>query len=1064
MERPNTKDDHNAYGDEDDGSDGNNDNGGIDAAGGSNDIGGKRCGGGEPKTQVGQLVTEALQAVVKMDKSLKMDLKKVKEEIKDGIAEVIQKLKVTELDSLVKIDLGTLRKRISDLKDKVTDSAGDGNGNIVGKQLEDLKDKYATLDKITHNGEKSIVSLTAGLEGKFKDNIQQPLSEEVNRVYAAIGKVGEKFEGKSNIEGIFRHIKDRVGEIKGESGQKKSKWYLEDGSGLLGIEGAINHYFEAFSTGHDFKWKIVKGWLDDMLPHNGVVKKILKGLGWDEKRGDFLPTAFNVNHSLTEKIRDTQNLSTEIQKGVDVFKGQQSTAGIQEKIKAVKTACETFADALDAELKNPANGIVNDVKGVEGLMKSSATRDPKCICECGCYDYYGKKKEECAKKAAAELIMCALTAVSRQVGKEVDSLMLADYRMGGSGTNKNIATALDDALKVTNVLHGQLDQATDPSSSGGQSQDSPAQAVDKRLAEVSTKVGNLVNDFNTHVKQPLKTEVDKLPQAVEDFNRQAQAQIRNAAKMAIAKAADEIKMGRDGKPQLEKGGLMSDFETAHKLIREKLDGDLKKLVEDHIGEDDPPGQQGGKAAEKVKITKAKFPNYDGQVDQKSIEALQSGQSLQGTTGEGSLPEAIGDIKTDGLKTLTDVIDPNPTGQDQITADTFTGPFDKIKEQLDEIKKLVDEESDDDDQKGVMTLLNKLKNGLNTGKLNNADEGLEAIRSAIDTLQAGPFSNQPKAIGSAVQAIRQELGVLSGKLKKENGDKDDVIERLNDMKEQGLGTEENQWTPINGKGKPLSGLGRIHGDLGKQNRILPEQTQKITRAISAITFALRGLGLKLNNGLVDDTITDLLKQLKLKIGVGTHNDGNLKQLHEAIQQLQQGPFKERPDEIHNAKQQIVDELGKLRNDLQGSPGEDVIATLNDLQSKGLSGKDKWNGNKKGLAKINSDLNTQQSELSGQPTEIGGGVGQITNELQNLQKQLQSENGTPENDVISALEDLRDTELGDKDWKKQIKYKTACENHQGASTPSSLTPLSTPCKNAITPSQSLSRSEYTMPSPV
>ncbi|GBE58837.1 Extracellular matrix-binding ebh, putative [Babesia ovata] len=591
------------------------------------------------KQAVEAQVKSALQAVVKMDKSLKMDLKKVKEEIKDGIAEVIQKLKVTELDSLVKIDLGTLRKRISDLKDKVTDSAGDGNGNIVGKQLEDLKDKYATLDKITHNGEKSIVSLTAGLEGKFKDNIQQPLSEEVNRVYAAIGKVGEKFEGKSNIEGIFRHIKDRVGEIKGESGQKKSKWYLEDGSGLLGIEGAINHYFEAFSTGHDFKWKIVKGWLDDMLPHNGVVKKILKGLGWDEKRGDFLPTAFNVNHSLTEKIRDTQNLSTEIQKGVDVFKGQQSTAGIQEKIKAVKTACETFADALDEKLKNSGNGIVSEVKGVEGLKKSGV-QDPKCICDCYNCNYYGG--EGCAKKAAAELIMCALTAVSRQVGKEVDSLMLADYRMGGKGSNMNIAKALDQAVAATNKLHGQLTAAT-ATNQGTDPNVSPAQAVDKRLEAVRDEVNtNITNKFKSNVINQLEIEVKKLPDAVKEFDEKAQAQIKAAAKKAITEAAGQIKEA-NGKIEFN-DDFMKQFKETYEPIKTDLQKQLEQKVYDQL-----PKAGGTKENTHVKLQGAPNINsYNGHVGRKHIEDLKSGDTLKGIKSGGSLPLAIGKITSDAM--------------------------------------------------------------------------------------------------------------------------------------------------------------------------------------------------------------------------------------------------------------------------------------------------------------------------------------------------------------------------------------------------------------------------------
>ncbi|GBE62986.1 Extracellular matrix-binding ebh [Babesia ovata] len=961
----------------------------------------------DAKKAVESKVGDALNAVVEMDTSLKKDLKEVKDKIKLGMQNVIEQLEVNKLDQKVRDDLKSLKGNIMKLNQQVKDD--DSDDNIVGGQLKALKTQKTILDNTTSKEHGSIARETGLLESKFQTAIQGPLNKKVKAVDTAIGKLGGKFTGiqseedKRTIAGIFEHIKGKVGKIKGESGQKKSKWYLEDGSGLLGIEGAINHYFEAFSTGHDFKWKIVKGWLDDMLPHNGVVKKILKGLGWDEKRGDFLPTAFNVNHSLTEKIRDTQNLSTEIQKGVDVFKGQQSTAGIQEKIKAVKTACETFADALDEKLKNSGNGIVSEVKGVEGLKKSGV-QDPKCICDCYNCNYYGG--EGCAKKAAAELIMCALTAVSRQVGKEVDSLMLADYRMGGKGSNMNIAKALDQAVAATNKLHGQLTAAT-ATNQGTDPNVSPAQAVDKRLEAVRDEVNtNITNKFKSNVINQLEIEVKKLPDAVKEFDEKAKEQIRAAANTAIQQAAGQISKSQ-GKIEFSRD-FMNKFDETHKTIidpRDGLESQLKKQVENHIGQNDPTSGQGGKAAEKITITEDNFRNYNDHVKQDHSN-LKNG-NLQGIDKEGKLPLAIGDIKTQGLAALEKHIGDKPT--EKIDDDTFTGPFDKIQKELEEITNLISDTragylgESVTNGSGLKNLFKNLKSALDQGKLDGTDKGLDAIREAINGLQSNAFTTGPDEIEKAGREIKTQLEELRGKLKKDgDSDKTAVVNALQDLKEKGLG---GHWTDNNnGDWKGTKGLTAIQHRLEIQNAELPRQTKQITKAIVNIKWELAKVGLKFQNIFTDNVIFDRLEKLKEKIGQGKKNGDHLQGIHDVISQLQKAQFTDHPNQIGSAKDQIASELNTLRTTLESKNGEDVITTLTDLQTKGLSD-NRWDEkNVNGFQKIQNDLNTQQRTLTTQPEQINQGVNQITRELTELRTELQGKDDTEpkERGVIKNME--------------------------------------------------------------
>ncbi|GBE62804.1 Extracellular matrix-binding ebh, putative [Babesia ovata] len=224
-----------------------------------------------------------------------------------------------------------------------------------------------------------------------------------------------------------------------------------------------------------------------------------------------------------------------------------------------------------------------------------------------------------------------------------------------------------------------------------------------------------------------------------------------------------------------------------------------------------------------------------------------------------------------------------------------------------------------------------------------------------------------------------------------------------MKEQGLG-EKDDWQ--NGNGQTLSGLGRIENDLSEEIKKLPQQTEIIRKAAIRIYAEIANVKIDMDNVFNPFDVMDHLRRLGKKIG--TSKDGysdSLQAIQNMISDLQSGDFTNKPQAIGDAKQEIVDELGNLRTTLEGTQGQDVIETLNDLQNNGLS-ENSWhpNGkNEEGLKSIENELQHQQSELSGQPKNIRGGVQDITRELQRLQKQLNEQ-------VTEKLTKLKSDGLG------------------------------------------------------
>ncbi|GBE62965.1 Extracellular matrix-binding ebh, putative [Babesia ovata] len=937
------------------------------------------------KKAVESKVTAALKAVVAMDTSLKRDLKQVKEKITNAIKLYVEK-QINELPAKVQEDLQQLRGNIEGLA-----------SNVLGDRSADdlVKDAFTQLDaaknalaSVTHVGAGSVATLTSELEGKFTEYIQDPLTKAVTAVDSAIQKLGGKFSlsvDKQNVQGIFGHIKERVGEIKGTPGRK--------GKGLEKIVEEVKGLARAFVNpgGKGFNLR-VGGWLEGIIgngkgrpgtrdhkPGLQAVTSWLEpyqkaanggGPGEQALRDQVIN---NIKSALGGQIREAQRMIMSVQNGPKF---------INNNLTAIVKACETFVEKLDEKIKKDAiDSLVRQI--VPNIQRWASGQSLQIF------------NEDADLKCAVRYTLLALCASVRQVGIELKSLGIDKF-----------GEILDQIKPTVDDLDKQLKEATSPPGIPPTGKnESPAQAVDKRLEAVREKVKGLENKFRENVTKDLKAEVDKLPTAVGAFNSTAEQQIRAAAQTAIKKAAGQISES-DVPSEIDVESNMPSFHTVYNNIKTQLPKDLHALLDTHIGKYHLSGYPPFTVVQELKLSPL-FSLYKGHVTQ-PISAI-----LTGITSEGSLPQAIGEIKTVGLAELEEAIGDNVIGDKKIEEKTFNGPFTQIKTQLEAIKKLVDE--DDKmildygviDKKGVKTLLTELNHMITLHNANNLyglTAGLNSIYNKIDTLHLTTFTNQPEAIEKAVGLIRQELGVLRGKLKnsQNGGTKDGVIHELEDLKRNGLGAE---WAFGDAQWKHMDNLRAIQNKLKYQNGMLPEQTKNIEETIKAIKQdiqdALRNVGMKLNNTLIDDDVVDKLGAFKLMIGQGGH--GGLQGIYEAIQKLQQNQFTKQPQAIGEANEAIKDALKEQINTL----GSDVIKELSDLMTNGMSKDKNWKYNGSdvnGLLKIISDLQHQQGILTSQPTAIGGGVDQITRELDELRSELQGKDDTEpkERGVIKNME--------------------------------------------------------------
>ncbi|GBE59027.1 Extracellular matrix-binding ebh [Babesia ovata] len=833
----------------------------------------------------GEDVHKALDTEVSSDLKTQIeDISKAKGEIEDantnlgGEVTALGSWHKTASEIVTKAD-----KKCQDILDKVY--KGDNvTGTDIHQNANKLKEKAESLLEAYKEAYPKVQHLVEDVKNAVKD-LEASMKEDLGNIRNRIVE-----EMKKHVGEMLEQIKGKVEGIKGKDSRE---WNNKGASGLLGIVSAVQKYATEFR--HENFAEIAKGWLEaTILRYNGVVRRILgKKDAYNKSEKDIEEFAIGMKDRLKT---DVTSVATEAFKSVNTVSGS-----IQTNINAVKTACEAFANGLDQKLLQQGNEIVSEVKE-KALTKGSLVSGIKnCVCECG-----NCNKIECGKKAAAELIMCALTSTVRQVGNELKSVFL------GSGANvngKSTAEELDNVVGLTKTLDSDLDNAV------------------KKAKDQPGANGNV-----------LATQVEQIEQQVNSVIPKDEPTITMKFGTQIMKKYAEK---RDGKDPGNK---------YHDLLNTHIPQAMKPFTKD--------------------------------------PKLNSPDDVPARTKE--LGTFVSTIKQE-LQAIAHFVDKDKQAWPDKLESQKPQDEDGIRQRLKDLSEML-ENQDSVVLKG---------DGLNIKTV----EGLQAIHDKIHGLQTGQFNEQPAAIGQTVDQIKAELGMLRGKLKK-NGDKDDVINALTDLQTVGLdGKSGDKWNPINGKGQPLSGLGKIHGDLQKGNAILPEETRKITEAIIEIRRELARVGFKLQGLFTTNDVIDELTWLGNKIGKnGIKAKDNLHDIYEKIRQLQQIPFQEHPTEIDNAKKEIVDELKDLQNELQGNPGSDVIATLKDLKDKGLS--EKWdkntNGNQKGLAKINSELQHQQSELSTQPENIRVGVQDITGELDSLRQQLNTE-------VTEKLKKLKESGL-------------------------------------------------------
>ncbi|GBE62785.1 Extracellular matrix-binding ebh, putative [Babesia ovata] len=581
------------------------------------------------------------------------------------------------------------------------------------------------------------------------------------------------------------------------------------------------------------------------------------------------------------------------------FKSVNTVSGtIQQNITAVKTACEIFANGLDKELMEGSRGIVNHVKEKALPLGQLVAKIQKCVCECD-----NCNKQDCGKKAAAELIMCALTSTVRQVGNELKSVFLGEgAKVGG---NRSIAQELDKVVEETQKLHKNLGDAEN----------------ETKKQPPGPPAGNQDNGILKHVNE-----------------------IEEKVETAM----------KNGNGSLEVKTTMTNYNN-------------KKS-----------GKAPGNSLYHTLITK---DIQDTMQPFKSMNAF----------GEN---EGKSEIQGGTVETATKAVEAHVT--------TITQELQAIAYHVNKDKKWPGGLAPEPQEKeGITQLLDDLKKGLGGVPSWQVDsittKGLQSIHEKIQQLQKGQFTQQPKKIDTAINEIKAELKELREKLKKDSGvPKDGVIDVLDDLKTAGV-EGKNGW-------KGTEGLTKIQQGIQEQNTELGKQPEIITNAISAIRDQLFQLGIKLNKPFDYDDVLDKLIQLQRKLGTAdAQNYGvNLKKIYDEIHWQQISTFTHKPYEIQAANEAIKAELKAQMSALDS----DVIETLTNLMTTGLS--DNWHKppTKKGLAKIESELKRQQLELTKQPGDIGGGVRKITGELDDLRNNyLQKEDSdVSKKGVINNLGDV------------------------------------------------------------
>ncbi|GBE63378.1 Extracellular matrix-binding ebh, putative [Babesia ovata] len=808
--------------------------------------------------------------------------------------------------------------------DAVGHPVGQAHGNVTG-----------LVSKVTE----AVKDLEAGM----KDDLRRLQKDIVNSMKKHVGE-------------MLLQIKGQVGQIKGKD---RGDWGNSGASGLLGIEEAVHNYATAFRN-NNFA-EIAKGWLEASEP------------GTSEK-DDISAFAIGMKEKLNADVIGIAKLAFE---GVNTVSGS-----IHTNINAVKTACEAFANALDKELLQQGNKIVNKVKEEALPLGKLVSKITRCVCECDA-QCTKCKNGECGKKAAAELIMCALTSTVRQVGKELNSVFLGEGAKVGS--NRSIAEELDRVVKETRELDDNLGEAAKEARNGPQPPTSGNQdnEILNKVKEIKTEVNkgmkqdaghdlNVQNDFEEIMKnykgkkggtgQLHQLTTQHIPQAMsafkdmDGFSAEERPNDKDVSKateavtkhftniekelQAIAWSVDNTKhwpTGLSDKPQ-DEDGIKQRLEDLTQMLKEEESVDLKDkglIVESVKGLD----------AIREAIETLKADTYDDKTKHigdavQTIKTQLKGlreklkKEQNGGTKDGVI-DVLDDLKTAGVEGKngwkgTQGLTKIQQGiQEQNTElgkqpEIITNAISAIRDQLFQLGIKLNKPFDYDD---VLDKLIQLQRKLGTADAQNYGVNLKKIYDEIHWQQISTFTHKPYEIQAANSAIKEALNEQRSTLGSE------VIEKLTNMMTKGLSNGAS-WNDDN---KDVKGLDNIKIALEKQQSELTGQPQKIQDGVTQIT----------------DELTELRKELQGEPGNSADERGVIKNMEFVIKKIGQG------------KNEGLEKIKKEIEDLNRDTVPKVSEHLNELCAKIASeagsvdwklGLFKENNIDKDLAKIKSDIHT------------------------------------------------------------------------------------------------------------
>ncbi|GBE59347.1 Extracellular matrix-binding ebh [Babesia ovata] len=707
--------------------------------------------------------------------------------------EILTKTEIKNGDPVIKQQAAALQKKATDL-------------------LTAYEKAYPKVDGLKNQVEQAISHLEEGIKTDLVDLQQRIVSSMKSHVGLMLGEIRTQVQG-----------------IKGEAGKD------DKNTGANGLDGIVTGLVNSYAGGFSGEWpfqKIVEGWLEKVLGKDGANKKEVEN--W-------------INTYVTEKVRllgfsiasfrdkimeqTKKTLNHEIQQAGELVKAQMDSAETIEKItktiEAVKSGCDEFVKQLDDKFK----------KGIKALAQEIVNKTN-----------YRTTNDNL--QLVTEFTLIALRATANQVGEEINSILLADYRMGkDSGTS--IAKELDKAVQATRDLDKKLEAAHQATSS-----------------DVSNDPKNNILQKVKEIEQQVKNEMkDNGPKGI----------IVETTMGQYKKKKDQEPIGDEGKYQKLLKDIpqaMQPFNTHAQLTDASKVERQKELVTQQFQAIEQELQA---IAWFVNSKKGEKPKTLPQpTDQDGIkQRLDDLENMLKEAGAYQIMSSLGvginkDVK--GLQAIEDKIKDLKTRTYDIKTKEIGEALPNITQKLGELRnKLQNPVNNVKDD-----VINRLYDLQYTGLKQNAWSpnrlriyGLGKIHGDIAQLQKNQFTENPSTIGGAVHIITQSLNNLQSDLDKK------VTAKLERLKSYGLNHTENWDGNHNAKG-----FDTIKEGIEKHNEELGKQPNAIEKAVENIRLELAKIGIKLHNVMLDGDVVDHLRVLRTLISKHNNSQG-LQAIYKAI---------------------------------------------------------------------------------------------------------------------------------------------------------------------------------------